>query len=138
MNENGAISFQVPFKYSLPNRYPTNFYWTQQSKVVAPFWADNDIRKEGAVRYASYCNITGKPDCQTHEEGQAILDEVNTYIQGTQADSDDIFIGNWILIAFWDHVHPSPHGDDNKRGIPEEILSKVYGLLWIHNYYTLR
>ncbi len=124
VNENGVISFQLPYKYSLPDRFPTNFYWTQQSKVVAPFWADNDIRKEGAVRYASYCNITGHPQCQTHEKGQAILDAVNTYIQRTQT-GNDMFIGNWMLIAFWDHVHPSPHGDVNTRGIPEEILNKV-------------
>ena len=35
------------------------------------------------------------------------------------------FYGEWLLIVHWDHVHPSPHGEDDHRGIPEDDLEKV-------------
>ena len=50
---------------------------------------------------------------------------MNRYIQTTRNDLNELFIGTWILIAFWDHVHPSPHGADDTQGIPEKLLSRV-------------
>ena len=55
VNENGIISFANPWPYSSPSRFPTNWYWTRNQYVVAPFWSDNDIRRSGSVHYA---NIT--------------------------------------------------------------------------------
>ena len=126
VNENGVISFDEPWGFPYPDRFPTSYYWTQLGNAIAPFWSDNDIRREGTVRYTTYCNITDHPQCSRHNESQAILDEVNRFIQSNQADSTrKPFVGNWMLIAQWDHVHPSPHGAENTEGIPPEELSMV-------------
>ena len=122
INENGVISFDKPWKYSYPNRFPTSFYWTRQGLAVAPFWSDNDIRKEGAVLYAAY-NIIERA---TKPEGQALMDDVNEYIQNLQEEGEQRFRGKWLLVVHWDHVHPSPHGEEDHEGIPEDELEKVY------------
>ena len=88
---------------------------------MAPFWSDNDIRRSGAVHYAVYSSSEGA----SNQQGRAILDQVNARIQAQQPEGEEVFTGTWILIAHWDHVHPSPHGDDNHRGIPEEELERV-------------
>ena len=114
--------------FSYPDRFPTDNFYIGNSKVVAPFWSDNDIRKEGTVRYVTYCEFSLLEDsdkCRLHSEGEHLLNMVNRFVQGTQDSSEDLFVGKWMLIAQWDHVHPSPHGDDNTRGISENLLSKV-------------
>lgn len=116
------ISFDKPWKYSYPNRFPTNFYWTRQGLAVAPFWSDNDIRKEGAVRYAAY-SITERAE---KPEGEQLMDDVNEYIQNLQEEGEERFRGKWLLVVHWDHVHPSPHGEEDHNGIPEDELEKVH------------
>ena len=90
---------------------------------MAIFWSDNDIRKEGAVRYATYC--TGYRECTTSPKGESLLSEVNAYVQSYVKESKASFIGKWLLVVHWDHVPPSPHGDDDHKGIPEDELNKV-------------
>ncbi len=130
VNENGVISFDEPWRFSYPNRFPTNYFHSRQSMVIAPFWSDNDIRREGTVRYFTFCTISNKAECThqnkstpSYQESVRIMNTVNEYIQTTR-DSD--FDGSWLLIAQWDQVHPSPHGDDDRRGISENVLSKVF------------
>ena len=53
VSENGVFSFQEPWKFSHPSRFPTDYFFTQTSNVIAPFWSDNDIRREGTVHYAA-------------------------------------------------------------------------------------
>lgn len=117
VNENGVISFEQPWQYPYPDRFPTEYYWSRQGLAVAPFWNDNDIRKAGAVRYVAYGLQIG----DTTSRGKKLLDQVNKRIR----EVDEDFSGKWLLIAHWDHVHPSPHGDDNHRGILESELEKV-------------
>ena len=68
-----------------------------------------------------------------------LLSDVNGYIR-TQP-GHETFTGNWLLIAHWENVHPSPHGDENHRGISEDDLQKVnqeYYLMfcmWFWNKY---
>lgn len=121
VNENGIISFNKPWKFSLPDKFPTKYFWTRAGMAVAPFWSDNDIRKEGAVRYATFhsSEVAAKP------EGKDWLDQVNTYIQSTQGEGEKAFNGTWVLTVHWANVHPSPHGDEDHRGISEEELDKV-------------
>lgn len=123
INENGVISFDKPWKYSYPNRFPTSFYWTRQGLAVAPFWSDNDIRKDGAVRYATYDSLI----TNTNTAGRQLLEQVNSYIQTLQEEEEEEerFVGLWMLIAHWDGVHPSPHGGDDHGGISEEELNRV-------------
>ena len=91
---------------------------------MAPFWSDNDIRKEGAVRYATYCTVN-HPDCVMSDEGAAELTRVNEYVQRYVKEGEPRFKGKWMLVAHWDRVPPSPHGADDQNGIPEDELNKV-------------
>lgn len=122
VNENGVISFEDPWQYSYPDRFPTDYFFTRQGLAVAPFWSDNDIRLAGAVRYATYSSN----DEVTNEAGQLLLHEVNEYIRDRQGEVEEIFTGNWVLVAHWDHVHPSPHGEGNQNDYPMDELEKVY------------
>lgn len=122
------ISFENPWRFAYPEQFPTIFFWTRQGFAVAPFWSDNDIRREGAVRYATYCNISD-PQCTTSEIGQQLLDDVNRYFQGRQQEGETRFVGEWLLIAHWDHVPPSPHGDNDFQRFSEDELNKVIIIL---------
>ncbi len=117
VNENGVISFENPWKYYLPKQFPTSNFAIKNALALAPFWSDNDIRKEGAVRYTTYNPTTDK-----YTNGGSLLKLVNDNIHALQGETS--FAGSWMLIAHWDGVHPSPHGD-NHRGIFEEELDKV-------------
>lgn len=86
---------------------------------MAPFWSDNDIRLAGAVRYASISSGDGI----SNAAGRMLLEEVSGYIR-TQPGYET-FTGSWLLIAHWDNVHPSPHGDGAHRGISMDQLQKV-------------
>ena len=112
------ISVEDPWQYFYPDRFPTDYYFTRQGLAVAPFWSDNDIRRAGAVRYATY---SSKDDTE-NKAGQMLLDEVNMYIEDRQREQ---FRGNWLLIAHWDHVHPSPHGEGIFGDITLEELERV-------------
>ena len=128
VNENGIISFNSPWKFSIPERFPTPFFWTRMGMAVAPFWSDNDIRREGTVRYASFHS----DDTVINPQGKSWLDQVNTYIQSTQGEEEEPFVGEWVLTVSWSNVHPSPHGDDDHRGISEDELAKVQILITLH------
>ncbi len=120
MNENGAISFDAPWKFAHPSRFPTTYDATRNGYVVAPFWSDNDIRKEGTVSYAPIKEgSSGK--------GNNFLAEASTFVRAQlgQDDDDKGFHGKWMLVAQWNNVHPFPHGADDHQGIPEGFLKLV-------------
>ena len=119
VNENGVISFKNPWMYPYPENFPTNDFDIRNAIAVAPFWSDNDIRKDGTVRYAIYNRAT-----DDNPAGRALLDVVNANIQSQQG-GEVLFEGLWMLIAHWDGVHPSPHGGDDHGGISEEELNRV-------------
>lgn len=122
MNENGVISFENPWMYSYPEQFPTENFNVRNALAVAPFWSDNDIRKDGAVRYATYDALAANGN----SAGKLLLEQVNSYIQSLQDEEDEErFVGLWMLIAHWDGVHPSPHGGDDHGGISEEELNRV-------------
>lgn len=106
--------------YSYPDRFPTDYYWTREGIAVAPFWSDNDIRKEGAVRYATYSTSD-----EDNPQGEQLMSDVNEYIRNLQEEGETRFRGKWLLVVHWDHVHPSPHGEEDHNGIPEDELEKV-------------
>ncbi len=118
MNENGVISFKRPWAYSLPEIFPTSNM--DNNFAVAVFWSDNDIRREGAVRYMAY-----SINDMNNTQGAELMNILNKFVQQSLGDGADLFLGQWLLVAHWDHVHPSPHGEDNRRGIPEDILNQV-------------
>ena len=115
------ISFNEPWQYSYPNRYPTNYFYTRSGQSVAPFWSDNDIRRAGTVLYATY-----NDEEDTNKAGRILLAEVNNYIQARY--TDEPFKGDWLLVAHWNNVHPSPHGDNNQGDFGTEELEKVIAI----------
>ncbi len=58
-------------------------------------------------------------------QGAELMDFLNEIVQQGLGDGADPFLGQWLLVAHWDHVHPSPHGKEDRRGIPEDILNQV-------------
>ena len=118
------ISFNKSWNYAYPDTFPTSYFWTRKGLAVAPFWSDNDIRKEGSVRYATYCTVN--QECSKSHEGDNLLKEVNEYVQQFVKEGEPPFRGRWLLVAHWDHVPPSPHGEIDHMGIPEDELNKVY------------
>ena len=83
--------------YSYPEQFPTDNFAIRNTLVVAPFWSDNDIRREGAVRYSTYDSLT-----DDNPNGKALLDVVNANIQAEQGEGEESFVGVWMLIAHWD------------------------------------
>lgn len=131
VNENGAFSFQEPWKFSHPNRFPTNYFATRMRHVLAPFWTDNDIRREGTIRYVAIERGISYP-------GDIIINEtavyVNDYIiinETTSGEDEKLFEPKWMLVAQWDGVHPYPHGSDSREGFSEEYLNRVS--LYLHS-----
>ena len=59
--------------------------------MVAPFWADIDIRIAGEVLYQVF-NSSSHPE---------LLEEVNAFIS---AGHGGPFAGQWMLVADWRHV----------------------------------
>ena len=80
-------------------------------------WSDNDIRKEGTVRYVAI--MEGES-----ARGDEMLRVASDFVQG-QRQGNDEFRGTWMLVAQWDRVHPDPHGADDHMGIPEALLERV-------------
>ena len=111
------MSFEQEWRYFTPLRFPTSSEEIMRHLVVAPFWSDNDIRREGAVRYATYTRG------DSSALGETLLTNLTTYISRLNKDSD--FEGRWMLIAHWDGVHPSPHGGNSSNGISQVELDKV-------------
>jgi len=70
--------------------------------VVAPYWIDNDIRREGNVSYEVFqLQATGA-------YGDQLLDVVSRLIRECNMSSD--FKGSFMILAEWRDVHPYPHG----------------------------
>jgi hypothetical protein len=105
-----VISLESSFSNAYPETFPVSGYNAHDSFIVAPFWSDNDIRQSGSVKYINFTSDTSNAE----SEGRELMDEVNAYIQAHQGETEERFEGNWLLVAHWDHVHPSPHG----AGVP--------------------
>lgn len=124
MNENGAFSFNEPWRFSHPSRFPTSYLPARQRHVLSPFWSDIDIRKKGTVRYIGI-------ERGVSAVGDAIMNETSAYINERfdtrvlEGDEQGSFEPIWVLVAQWDKVHPHPHGSENLEGIDEDILRKV-------------
>ena len=82
--------------------------------MLAPFWSDNDIRRAGSVRYASI-------SLGATSGGDELITRISAFIRHQNSDANEQnFNGEWMLVAFWDRVHPYPHGSTSS---------------YYHNYY---
>lgn len=89
MGSNGILSFGTPYNpwFNSPfSEFGPEF-------VVAPFWDDiNIVGGNGRIFY------------EEHTSGY-FLDQVNSYLQ-ERRPSTSPFVGTWMLVAYWDAVHP--------------------------------
>ena len=97
INTNGIISVNQPFLDFEPQLFPYDSLY-----LVAPFWADVDIR--GGVGNISY---------QVYSTGSPPLNTVNTII----SDEENInFTAHWMLVAEWDEV-PAYQGSPDQVSV---------------------
>ena len=83
-----------------PSPFPTTNYFQRNAYVVAPFWSDVDIRREGAIFYEVH-------QLGANLQSNALIERVSSFIV---REKDSNFTGNWMLVVKWDKVHPFPHG----------------------------
>ncbi|OWF44878.1 Sushi, nidogen and EGF-like domain-containing protein 1 [Mizuhopecten yessoensis] len=86
VNTNGAISFQKTLSQFTPAPFPLQ----DHRSIVAPFWADVDIRNGGTVWYRE----TTDP---------AILQRATDEIRLYNPDQSD-FHASWVFVSTWDNV----------------------------------
>ena len=94
------ISFSRPFYYWYPFPFP-GYYYLRRFYVIAPYWADHDIRRAGSVSYQAFERGRSQYDDTT-------LNRVNDYLRLTNQAAN--FSGNFMILAEWNSVHPYPHG----------------------------
>ena len=87
---NGYFTFDEYYGY-----IPFNFGEDMQYSLVAPFFADFDIRGEnnGGVSY----------EVHRRDTSEDILSTVNSFITDREGT---VFNGEWLLVATWTEVSP--------------------------------
>ena len=93
------MSFRIDYTHFDAELFPTtnpNIYW---DFVVAPFWSDADLRLEGRASWEIH-------DLMQSEE---LVNAISVFIQQNY-DGAENFSGTWMIVAFWEDVHPWPHG----------------------------
>lgn len=105
--------------------------------MVAPYWSDVDIRREGSVYYRV---VTRDTQNVAANNSLRIVDDFLTNY--TRAN----FTSSWMLVATWEDVHPYPHGagysaDSRVSELPLNVFSirtiMCYTLLHVHTHLNL-
>ena len=102
---NGIVSFDQPVYSPTPVRFPSNRNDIRNLFLVAPFWADIDIRDAGDIFYEVHTAFSSGD-----QDSSDLMSQVDDYIQG---ETGQEFSGSWMLVVQWDMVHPWPHGESN-------------------------
>ena len=86
INDNGVISLDSPYNVRTPLSLPL----TGTDKIIAPYWADVDIRRTGNIYYRQTTN-------------PSLLARATSEIRAALPASQNVTITN-LLIATWDKV----------------------------------
>lgn len=90
------------------------------ANVIAPYWSDNDIRREGNVSY----EVFEFQNTDTYGDEQLTL--VSNYIM-EEYDNSTNFVGVYMILAEWTAVHPFPHGSNvSLSSSVASFVTKVY------------
>lgn len=93
------MSFREPFYSAFPQAFPGTSSSVSNAYLVAPFWEDVDIRNAGNIYY------------ETHDANNSRSSELLAQVSGFVSNQTGTsFSGTWMTVAFWDQVHPFPHG----------------------------
>ena len=90
MGTNGLLSFDTAYNSWFNQPFPGSFFIASRY-LVAPFWDDVDIR--GGNGQISY---------EIHESGY-FLDHISAFVRAQRPSE---FQGTWMMVVFWDAVHP--------------------------------
>ena len=118
VGDNGIISFGEPFLLWEPEPFPGTVEGVRSAHVVAPYWSDNDIRREGTVSYEVF------EFQKTGVHGDEVLTTVSNYIMEEFGNTTN-FLGVYMILAEWNNVHPFPHGIGNTDGLSPSIESFI-------------
>lgn len=117
MATNGIISFGVVFYDHEPVAFPSGFSSVTNSFLIAPFWSDVDIRKDGKIFYEVHQS--------SNTASAELLANVNSAINANGNTDTSNFNGTWMLVAKWESVGPYPAGSDDEALI--EFYNSIYG-----------
>ena len=81
MTSNGYFSYGRESHLYNPVLFPESVFY---NNLVAPFWANYDLRKYGVISYEVHSTMTG------------LISIVNNYIQ---EEKDEDFVGTWMMVA---------------------------------------
>ena len=109
----------------MPQPFPGTVVSVRSAHVVAAYWSDNDIRREGNVSYEVF------EFQKTGTYGDEVLTTVSNYIM-EELENATSFLGVYMILAEWNSVHPFPHGSSN-IDFSSIFINKV--LYFIRNYY---
>ena len=76
-----------------PSTVP-DIYW---GFTAAPLWSDIDLRLAGNVSW----------EIHTRQQSEDMMNLVTDFIQ---MNINSTFTGQWMIVGFWENVHPFPHG----------------------------
>ena len=111
INTNGIMSFREPFYSPFPQVFPGTSSSISNAYLIAPFWEDVDIRNAGDIYY------------ETHDVNNSRSSELLAQVSGFVSNQTGTsFSGTWMAVAFWDQVHPYPHG------LPPAFLQFLIGI----------
>ena len=93
---NGVISFDKEFGLFSPEFFPGSLSSTFYAYLVAPFWADADLRAQGNITWEIHT-------MGMSETGDAYLNQVSGFIENRE---NVTFEGNWMMMVDYDEVPP--------------------------------
>lgn len=98
---NGIISFDTPFYSHMSVQFPGATTDISSAYLIAPFWDDFDIRREGNIYYEIHST-------NSSSESALLIDRVSEFISN-RSGAD--FNGNWMLVTQWNATPPFPNGN---------------------------
>ncbi|XP_046863081.1 protein mesh-like isoform X2 [Xenia sp. Carnegie-2017] len=108
ININGVISFLQEFILYKPDPFPLG----NNSRLIAPFWADVDTRRGGNIYYRESQDL-------------AILKRASAEVRKYEV-SQRRFFAKWVLIATWLKV--APYGGSSDRNNSFQVILATDGI----------
>lgn len=102
----------------MPQPFPGTTSNVRDAHVIAPYWSDNDLRKEGNVTYEVF---------EFNTDTNGVLSTVNNFIMEEFGNNTN-FVGVYMILVEWNTVHPFPHGAENPddhSSATQSFLDKV-------------
>lgn len=120
VNTNGVISFLREVKEFTPAAFPLS----GNRRLVAPFWADVDIRKNGQVFYRQTASDTKLLQ-------QTTLDVTNTFVDHRK------FKATWVFVVTWHEVPFFGARGNSMNKVREQIKQLLDYILELLSYTQL-